>query len=62
MSGTKQQFAGKGHGLVGERQPCRQGVPCSNLGYIPASWKDSVILPIYKKDDGCNPANYKPIR
>ncbi|KAK4326805.1 hypothetical protein Pmani_002709 [Petrolisthes manimaculis] len=32
-----------------------------SLGYVPAKWKVSHVIPIYKKGSRCDPLNYRPI-
>lgn len=34
---------------------------CYRYTWIPISWRTAQVVPIYKKDDPTNPANYRPI-
>ncbi|CEP09330.1 hypothetical protein, partial, partial [Parasitella parasitica] len=34
---------------------------CYRYSWIPLAWRTAQVVPIYKKDDPNNPANYRPI-
>ena len=31
------------------------------MGHIPQSWQESILIPVYKKGDASDPANFRPI-
>ena len=48
--------------LEGCTDALSRGIPCIlNEGVIPAFWKSSAIVPIFKKGSRCNALNYRPV-